>query len=171
MRASTTARSTGCGRSGPSIPTLSRAYLLVAVYADHGMFDQALAEEERWRPVVPAPVHWSAPGLHLRSRRPDRRGAARHPGAGAAERAGAGPGPRVRVELCRRAGHGADPGVAGEGVRGALGRAGERSRSARSTTFSGGIRGFSVCWSGWGSQDEAEGPPPPQLDNSLTARG
>ncbi len=41
-------------------PTLSRAYLLVSVYADHGMIDQALAEEERWRPLVPAPIHWSA---------------------------------------------------------------------------------------------------------------
>jgi tetratricopeptide (TPR) repeat protein len=41
-------------------PTLSRAYLLIAVYADHGMFDQALAEEARWRPLVAAPVHWSA---------------------------------------------------------------------------------------------------------------
>ena len=41
-------------------PTLSRAYLLVSVYADHGMVDQALAEEARWRPVVPAAVHWSA---------------------------------------------------------------------------------------------------------------
>jgi TolB-like protein/DNA-binding winged helix-turn-helix (wHTH) protein/Flp pilus assembly protein TadD len=41
-------------------PTLSRTYLLVAVYADHGMFDQALAEEERWRPLIPAPLHWSA---------------------------------------------------------------------------------------------------------------
>ncbi len=41
-------------------PTLSRAHLLVSVYADHGMLDQALAEEERWRPVVPAPIHWSA---------------------------------------------------------------------------------------------------------------
>ena len=41
-------------------PTLSRAHLLVAVYADHGMLDQAVAEEERWRPVVPAPIHWSA---------------------------------------------------------------------------------------------------------------
>ncbi|HJX88491.1 MAG TPA: tetratricopeptide repeat protein, partial [Gemmatimonadales bacterium] len=41
-------------------PTLSRAYLLVSVYADYGMVDQALAEEARWRPVVPAAVHWSA---------------------------------------------------------------------------------------------------------------
>ena len=41
-------------------PTLSRAHLLVAVYADHGMLDTALAEEERWRPVVAAPIHWSA---------------------------------------------------------------------------------------------------------------
>ena len=41
-------------------PTLSRAYLLVSVYADHGMLDQALAEEERWRPIIPAAVHWSA---------------------------------------------------------------------------------------------------------------
>jgi TolB-like protein/DNA-binding winged helix-turn-helix (wHTH) protein/phosphoglycolate phosphatase-like HAD superfamily hydrolase len=41
-------------------PTLSRTHLLIGVYADHGMFDQALAEEERWRPLVPAPVHWSA---------------------------------------------------------------------------------------------------------------
>jgi TolB-like protein/DNA-binding winged helix-turn-helix (wHTH) protein/Flp pilus assembly protein TadD len=40
-------------------PTLSRTYLLVSVYADHGMFDQALAEEERWRPLIPAPLHWS----------------------------------------------------------------------------------------------------------------
>ena len=40
-------------------PTLSRAHLLVAVYADDGKFDQALAEEERWRPMVPAPVHWA----------------------------------------------------------------------------------------------------------------
>jgi TolB-like protein/DNA-binding winged helix-turn-helix (wHTH) protein/Flp pilus assembly protein TadD len=41
-------------------PTLSRAYLLIAVYADNGMLDQALAEEERWRPLVAPPVHWSA---------------------------------------------------------------------------------------------------------------
>ena len=41
-------------------PTLSRAQLLIAVYADHGMLDQALAEQERWRPVVAAPIHWSA---------------------------------------------------------------------------------------------------------------
>ena len=41
-------------------PTLSRGYLLIPVYADYGMFDQALAEEERWRPLVPAPLHWSA---------------------------------------------------------------------------------------------------------------
>ena len=41
-------------------PTLSRAYLLISVYADHGMLDQALAEEARWRSVVPAPIHWSA---------------------------------------------------------------------------------------------------------------
>lgn len=41
-------------------PTLSRTYLLVSVYADHGMFDQALAEEERWRPSIPAPLHWSS---------------------------------------------------------------------------------------------------------------
>jgi TolB-like protein/DNA-binding winged helix-turn-helix (wHTH) protein/Flp pilus assembly protein TadD len=41
-------------------PTLSRAYLLIGVYADHGMLDQALAEEERWRPLVPLAVHWSA---------------------------------------------------------------------------------------------------------------
>ncbi|MFL5449360.1 MAG: winged helix-turn-helix domain-containing protein [Gemmatimonadales bacterium] len=40
-------------------PTLSRTYLLVSVYADHGMFDQALAEEERWRPLIPAPLYWS----------------------------------------------------------------------------------------------------------------
>jgi Tfp pilus assembly protein PilF len=41
-------------------PTLSRAYLLIAVYADHGMLDQALGEEGRWRSGVPAPIHWSA---------------------------------------------------------------------------------------------------------------
>jgi len=41
-------------------PTLSRAFLLIAVYADNGMLDQALAEEARWRPLVPAPVSWSA---------------------------------------------------------------------------------------------------------------
>jgi tetratricopeptide (TPR) repeat protein len=40
-------------------PTLSRAYILIAVYADHGMLDQALAEEARWRQLVPAPIHWS----------------------------------------------------------------------------------------------------------------
>jgi TolB-like protein/DNA-binding winged helix-turn-helix (wHTH) protein/Flp pilus assembly protein TadD len=40
-------------------PTLSRTYLLVSVYAEHGMFDQALAEEKRWRPFIPAPLHWS----------------------------------------------------------------------------------------------------------------
>jgi TolB-like protein/DNA-binding winged helix-turn-helix (wHTH) protein/Flp pilus assembly protein TadD len=40
-------------------PTLSRTYLLVSVYAEHGMVDQALAEEERWRPVIPEPLHWS----------------------------------------------------------------------------------------------------------------
>jgi adenylate cyclase len=41
-------------------PTLSRAFLLLAVYADNGMFDQALAEEERWRPLTTAPVRWFA---------------------------------------------------------------------------------------------------------------
>ena len=41
-------------------PTLSRAHLLIAVYADHGMFDQALAEEARWQPQVAPPIHWSA---------------------------------------------------------------------------------------------------------------
>jgi TolB-like protein/DNA-binding winged helix-turn-helix (wHTH) protein/tetratricopeptide (TPR) repeat protein len=41
-------------------PTLSRAYLLIGVYADHGMVDQAIAEEKRWRATVAAPVHWSA---------------------------------------------------------------------------------------------------------------
>jgi TolB-like protein/DNA-binding winged helix-turn-helix (wHTH) protein/Tfp pilus assembly protein PilF len=41
-------------------PTLSRAYLLIAVYADAGKVDQALAEEARWRPVVAGPLHWSA---------------------------------------------------------------------------------------------------------------
>jgi TolB-like protein/DNA-binding winged helix-turn-helix (wHTH) protein/Tfp pilus assembly protein PilF len=40
-------------------PNLSRAHLIVSAYADKGMFDQALAEEERWRPIVQAPVHWS----------------------------------------------------------------------------------------------------------------
>lgn len=51
-------------------PTLSRTYLLVSVYADHGMFDQALAEEERWRPLIPAPLHWSALAyIHGRSGR------------------------------------------------------------------------------------------------------
>jgi TolB-like protein len=40
-------------------PTLSRTQLLVAVYTENRMFDQALAEEERWRPLVPAPVHLS----------------------------------------------------------------------------------------------------------------
>ena len=39
--------------------TLSRTQLLVAVYAEDRMFDQALAEEERWRPIVAAPIHWS----------------------------------------------------------------------------------------------------------------
>jgi TolB-like protein/DNA-binding winged helix-turn-helix (wHTH) protein/Flp pilus assembly protein TadD len=41
-------------------PTMSRAHLITAVYADHGMIDQALAEEERWRPLIPAAIHWSA---------------------------------------------------------------------------------------------------------------
>jgi len=40
-------------------PTMSRTHLLIAVYADHGMLDQALAEEARWQPLVPAPIHWS----------------------------------------------------------------------------------------------------------------
>jgi TolB-like protein len=40
-------------------PTMSRTQLLVAVYAENGMFDQALAEEERWRSMVPRPVHWA----------------------------------------------------------------------------------------------------------------
>jgi TolB-like protein/DNA-binding winged helix-turn-helix (wHTH) protein/Flp pilus assembly protein TadD len=40
-------------------PTLSRTHLLIAVYADHGMLDQALAEEKRWRPLIVAPIHWS----------------------------------------------------------------------------------------------------------------
>jgi TolB-like protein/DNA-binding winged helix-turn-helix (wHTH) protein/Flp pilus assembly protein TadD len=41
-------------------PTMSRTHLLIAVYAEHGMLDQALAEEARWQPLVPAPIHWSA---------------------------------------------------------------------------------------------------------------
>jgi TolB-like protein len=40
-------------------PNLSRAHLLVATYANAGRFDQALADEERWRPQVQAPVHWA----------------------------------------------------------------------------------------------------------------
>jgi TolB-like protein/DNA-binding winged helix-turn-helix (wHTH) protein len=40
-------------------PTLSRAYLIVGTYANAGMFDQALADEERWRPLVQEPVHWA----------------------------------------------------------------------------------------------------------------
>ena len=40
-------------------PLMSRTQLLVAVYAENGMFDQALAEEERWRPIVPAAIHWA----------------------------------------------------------------------------------------------------------------
>ena len=43
-------------------PTMSRGHLIVAVYADRGMFDQALAEEERWRPLLPTPIHWAALG-------------------------------------------------------------------------------------------------------------
>jgi TolB-like protein/DNA-binding winged helix-turn-helix (wHTH) protein/Flp pilus assembly protein TadD len=41
-------------------PTLSRAYLITAVYADNGMFDQALAEVERWRPLTLPAVRWSS---------------------------------------------------------------------------------------------------------------
>jgi hypothetical protein len=40
-------------------PDLNRAHLLVTVYADDGRFDQALAEEERGRPLIPAPAHWA----------------------------------------------------------------------------------------------------------------
>ena len=40
-------------------PNLSRAHLLVAAYANAGRFDQALADEERWRPLVQEPVHWA----------------------------------------------------------------------------------------------------------------
>jgi len=40
-------------------PMMSRTQLLVAVYTEDGKFDQALAEEERWRPIVPAAVHWA----------------------------------------------------------------------------------------------------------------
>jgi TolB-like protein/DNA-binding winged helix-turn-helix (wHTH) protein len=40
-------------------PNMSRAHLLVATYANAGRFDQALADEERWRPLVQAPVHWA----------------------------------------------------------------------------------------------------------------
>ena len=40
-------------------PMMSRTQLLVAVYAEAGLFDQALAEEERWRPMVSSPVHWA----------------------------------------------------------------------------------------------------------------
>jgi hypothetical protein len=40
-------------------PDLNQAHLLVTVYADDGRFDQALAEEERWRPLIPAPAHWA----------------------------------------------------------------------------------------------------------------
>jgi TolB-like protein/DNA-binding winged helix-turn-helix (wHTH) protein/Flp pilus assembly protein TadD len=40
-------------------PNLSRAHLLVATYANAGRFDQALADEERWRPLVQVPVHWA----------------------------------------------------------------------------------------------------------------
>jgi hypothetical protein len=35
-------------------------YRLIAVYADHGMLDQALDEEERWRPLIAPPIYWSA---------------------------------------------------------------------------------------------------------------
>jgi TolB-like protein/DNA-binding winged helix-turn-helix (wHTH) protein len=41
-------------------PTLSRTHILIAVYAARGMFDEALAEEERWRSRVPPPIHWAA---------------------------------------------------------------------------------------------------------------
>jgi TolB-like protein/DNA-binding winged helix-turn-helix (wHTH) protein/Tfp pilus assembly protein PilF len=40
-------------------PNLSRAYLLVATYTNAGKFDQALAEEAHWRPLVQEPVHWA----------------------------------------------------------------------------------------------------------------
>jgi len=40
-------------------PNLSRAHLIIAAYTEKGLYDQALVEEERWRPVIPAPVHWA----------------------------------------------------------------------------------------------------------------
>ena len=57
-------------------PTMSRTQLLVAVYAEDGKFDQALAEEERWRPMVPAAVHWAT--LAYVYGRAGRAGEARH---------------------------------------------------------------------------------------------
>ena len=131
-------------------PTLSRAHLLVAVYADDGMFDQALAEEERWRPLVPAPVHWAT--LAYIYGRAGRTAEARHAirELVRVSRAGAGPGPRVRVELCRRGRHGADPGLAGEGVRGALGRDGDPEGQPGLRLPPGGSAVSSACWSGSG---------------------
>jgi TolB-like protein/DNA-binding winged helix-turn-helix (wHTH) protein/Flp pilus assembly protein TadD len=41
-------------------PTLARGYILIAVYADHGMADEALAEQARWRPLIPAELNWSS---------------------------------------------------------------------------------------------------------------
>ncbi len=57
-------------------PMMSRTQLLVAVYAEAGMFDQSLAEEERWRPIVPAAVHWAT--LAYVYGRAGRTGEARH---------------------------------------------------------------------------------------------
>jgi tetratricopeptide (TPR) repeat protein len=90
-------------------PNLSRAHLIIAAYAANGMLDQALAEEERWRPVVPAPVHWSTlayvygcAGRTAEARRAIQEMVQSSP-------RDSGPGPRVRVGLCRGERQGARP--------------------------------------------------------------
>ena len=104
-------------------PNLCRAHLLVAAYANAGMFDQALADEERWRPLVPEPVHWSTLAyIYGRAGRTAEARRAIQELVRVSQRSRSRP--ASSLGLCRRRGHSADPGLAGEGVRGALGRDG-----------------------------------------------
>ena len=105
-------------------PNLSRAHLLVATYANAGRFDQALADEERWRPLVQEPVHWATLAyIYGRAgRKADAQRAIRE--LLQVSRREPVQARVLHLGLCRRRGHGADPRLAGEGGRGALGRDG-----------------------------------------------
>ncbi len=57
-------------------PTLSRANLIVAAYVEKGMFDEALAEEARWRQQISPAIYWATLGYVYG--RAGRSGEARH---------------------------------------------------------------------------------------------